>query len=186
MRQAVHFNQIFITERITPSKNRQKKSAISRNISNNEACIFNTFHDVKKKTYEEEWRAAITRILKSDWRAIYLFFCQSVRSVFNNGFSCARLDRDMRGRKRVLRPLRVHFRNYLPSSCGRAVFSLCSARAPIGVAASDIAPLRPNCFCYLAVCAAARPKPSRVFPASIKSTRRVMWYSRFSILGSWD
>lgn len=48
MRRTVHFNQIFINERITPSKNRQKKCAISRNISNNEACIFNTFHDVKK------------------------------------------------------------------------------------------------------------------------------------------
>lgn len=114
-----------------------------------------------------------------DWRTISLFFCQSVHIVFNNGFAHPSRLVCVNGRH-------GYFRNYLPSSYERAVSSLCSIRAPAGVAASDIAPPRPNCFCYLAVCAATRPKPSRVFPTSIKPARHVTWYSRFLYLGIKD
>jgi len=135
--------------------------------------IFNTFHDVKK-TYEE-LRTAITRILKSGLTRNLLVFLPISLHRFLIDLFHVWINRDAGRWKRVLAAvIGIHFRNYLPSSYGRAVSSLCSVRVPTGVAASDIAPLRPNCFCYLAVCGATRPKLSRVFPASIKSTRRVM------------
>lgn len=77
------------------------------------------------------------------------------------------------GQKRVLVAVR-YASKCLPSSCERAAPALCSIRAPARAAASDIARLRPNCFCCLAVCAATRPEPSPVFPASIKSVMRVI------------
>lgn len=136
------------------------------------ACIFNTFHDVKKTC--EEWPVTITRILKSGLTRNLLVFLANQSTSFLIMDSRTRIDWDTEGRKRPYHDHSTDIFKILPSSYERAVFSLCSAHAPIGVAASDIAPLRPNCFCYLAVCAATRPKPSRVFPASIKSTRRVM------------
>jgi len=87
-----------------------------------------------------------------------------------------------RGQIRWRCALAGRFRNCLPSSFERAAPSRGSARAPTGVAVSGIARPRPNCSCYLAVCAAIRPEPSRVFPARIKSAMRVIRSSDFPCL----